>query len=612
MYKKEEIESLIQKLEDIKRNAEKLQNKFSGELSLVNEHYKKSAANLLNYIALRNSEHKSMREKLGEIGTSRLAKAEENVLYSINSVLNILYKLTDNSKFYELGNVKEGRETLHFNSDALFGKNRGKRKVRIMATVPDDADRNYPAVKELLYSGVDCLRINCALHDKFIWGNMISNIRKAIIETGKDCKILMDLGGTKVRTGKMEAGPKVIHLQPEKDDFGMVEKSVLAWISPNMPGKLRDSAVYLPVDELYTGNVKKGHKIVFTDTRDKKVELKIVEAAEEGVLAECSESCYITEETKLNFLNNKKSKYLSAKVSGVAPVEKFLLLKKGDVLILKSGTGYGRQAKYDKDGKLLTPAYIYVNVEEVFSDVKAGESILFDDGKIEGIIKSVSINEMEVQITYAKPGGVKLRADKGINFPESNLSFSGLSKKDREDIPFIAEKADILSFSFIASSENVKELYNELAKYKSRHLGVVLKIENKKAYSNIADIILAGMQYFPIGIMIARGDLAIECGWNHLAEVQEEILLICAAAQVPILWATQVLESVAKKGRPSRAEITDAAVSQRAECVMLNKGPHIIEAITILDTILLNMQSYQSKKAPRLPALKLPEIYRIN
>lgn len=612
MYKKEEIENLIHKLEDIKKNAEKLQSKFSGELSLVNEHYKRSAANLLNYIALRNSEHKNMREKLGEIGTSRLAKAEENVLYSINSVLNILYKLIDKNTFYELGNVKEGRETLHLNSDALFGKSRGKRKVRIMATVPDDADKNYPAVKELLLSGVDCLRINCALHDKFIWNNMISNIRKAIKETGKDCKILMDLGGTKVRTGKMEPGPKVIHLQPEKDDLGMVEKSVSVWISPKASGSLAASAVHLPVDELCTENIKKGHKIIFSDTRDKKVELKIDEVTPEGIFANCTESCYINEGTKLNFLNSKKNKYYSVKVFGVMPVEKFLLLKKGDNLILKAGSGYSQTAKYNKDGRLLSPACIYVNVGEVFSDIRAGESILFDDGKIEGVIKSVSACEIEARITYAKPGGVKLRADKGINFPESNLSFSGLSKKDREDIPFIVEKADILSFSFIANSENVKDLYNELAKYKSGHLGVVLKIENKKAYSNIADIILTGMKYFPIGIMIARGDLAIECGWNHLAEVQEEILLLCAAAQVPILWATQVLESVAKKGRPSRAEITDAAVSQRAECVMLNKGPHIIEAIQILDTILLNMQSYQSKKAPRLPALKLPEIYRVS
>jgi len=79
--------------------------------------------------------------------------------------------------------------------------------------------------------------------------------------------------------------------------------------------------------------------------------------------------------------------------------------------------------------------------------------------------------------------------------------------------------------------------------------------------------------------MIARGDLLVEIGYERLAEVQEEILWLCEAAHVPVIWATQVLEGLAQKGLPSRAEITDAAMGVRAECVMLNKGPHIIEAV---------------------------------
>ncbi|MDP4115061.1 MAG: pyruvate kinase [Bacteroidota bacterium] len=612
MYKKEEIESLIEKLEDIKKFALKLERKFSDELSMVNDSYRKSASNLLSYIALRNSEHKNMRSKLGEIGTSRLAKAEENVLYTINSVLNILYKLIDKDIFYELGNAKEGRAILHLNSDALLGKNNSKRKVRIMATVPDDADTNYDAIKELVLAGVNCFRINCALQDKYIWKNMIANINKAKYETGANCKILMDLGGTKIRTGKMAKGPQIIHLQPEKDDFGITTKPLFIWMG-NSAGSLTDhSLIHLPIDCDNYKNMKKGHRIEFTDTRGKEVSVKILEVKKDGFIAKCDESCYIIKGTKLNFYNNKKKKYLEARVGGLKPIEKYLLLQKGDTLILHAGTENGEPAKFNKLGEVEKPAHISLGIAEVFSDVRAGESILFDDGKIEGIIKSVSMQAMEVQITYTKPGGAKLRADKGVNFPDSNLRFSGLSQKDKEDIPFIIDNADILSFSFITTAEDVKSLYAELLKYDAKKIGVVLKIENKKAYTNLADIILTGMQYFPIGVMIARGDLAIECGWNSLAGVQEEILLLCSAAHIPIFWATQVLESVAKKGRPSRAEITDAAVSQRAECVMLNKGPHIIEAINILDTILLNMQSYQSKKAPMLPALKMPDIYNIN
>jgi pyruvate kinase len=99
-----------------------------------------------------------------------------------------------------------------------------------------------------------------------------------------------------------------------------------------------------------------------------------------------------------------------------------------------------------------------------------------------------------------------------------------------------------------------------------------------------------------VGVMIARGDLAIECGYQRMAEVQEEILWISEAAHVPVIWATQVLESLVKKGQPSRSEITDAAMGVRAECVMLNKGPFIVDAVKTLDDILCRMQDHQEKK----------------
>jgi pyruvate kinase len=105
--------------------------------------------------------------------------------------------------------------------------------------------------------------------------------------------------------------------------------------------------------------------------------------------------------------------------------------------------------------------------------------------------------------------------------------------------------------------------------------------------------------------MIARGDLAVECGWERLAEVQEQILWIAEAAHMPVIWATQVLEGLAKEGRPSRAEITDAAMGERAECVMLNKGPHLPLAVRTLDDILRRMQQDQQKKRSMLRPLRI-------
>jgi pyruvate kinase len=103
--------------------------------------------------------------------------------------------------------------------------------------------------------------------------------------------------------------------------------------------------------------------------------------------------------------------------------------------------------------------------------------------------------------------------------------------------------------------------------------------------------------------MIARGDLSVELGSVRLAEIQEELLWLCEAAHVPVIWATQVLETLAKTGSRSRPEFTDAAMGVRAECVMLNKGPYILQALRALDNVLIRMEAHQHKKISRLRAL---------
>lgn len=133
-------------------------------------------------------------------------------------------------------------------------------------------------------------------------------------------------------------------------------------------------------------------------------------------------------------------------------------------------------------------------------------------------------------------------------------------------------------------------------------LCVILKIETRRGFEHLPQMPLAAMACRSAGVMIVRGDLASECGYECLAEVQEDILWACEAAHMPVVWATQLLETLAKAGVPSRAEITDAAMGERAQCVVLNKGPHILDRT--LDNILRRMQEHQTKKRPLLRALK--------
>nr|WP_245939684.1 pyruvate kinase [Stenomitos frigidus] len=151
----------------------------------------------------------------------------------------------------------------------------------------------------------------------------------------------------------------------------------------------------------------------------------------------------------------------------------------------------------------------------------------------------------------------------------------------------------------------MKQLQQELAArmHQRRQIAIMAKIETPQAVNHLPELIVQAAVQQPFAVMIDRGDLAIEIGYQRLVEMQEEILWLCEAAHIPVIWATQVLESLVKKGIPSRAEMTDAAMAERAECVMLNKRAFVAEAVTILDDVLTRMQAHQLKKTPQLRAL---------
>lgn len=252
------------------------------------------------------------------------------------------------------------------------------------------------------------------------------------------------------------------------------------------------------------------------------------------------------------------------------------------------------------------------SVPQIFEDVRVGESIWFDDGKIGGFIEEIHEKYLVIKITKTNPKGGKLKEEKGINLPETNLNLPSLTEEDLSNLPFVTAHADIIGFSFVRKPKDVQLLQEELEKLNKSDLGLVLKIENKEAFNNLPALILQGMRSPTLGVMTARGDLAVELGAERLSEVQEQILWLCEAALIPNIWATQVLETLAKKGIAARAEITDAAMSARSECVMLNKGDHILDAVNTLVNILERMEKHQYKKQGTLRLLKVAERFFIS
>jgi pyruvate kinase len=605
-FNSETLQPIQDQIEAIIHKARELEGKYFADISTVHPVYHKSANNLIHYLAFRSFDIDLLQDRLRELGLPSLTHIEGHVMESLLSIKTIINHLLGHPKIEVSRGVitsKKSRKILNKNTKLLFGYKSKKRRTRIMVTIPSIAadDPNY--IRRLLKAGMNSARINCAHDDPEVWQKMIDHLNTARLHMKKSCKIMMDLGGPKLRTGPMIEGPKVIHIRPQRNDLGEVVSPAKVWIAPVdvlPPNEYFDGI--LPVDAQLFAKVKRGSTISFIDSRGKKCKIIVDARQGGGRWGLCRDSAYITTGTRMEVHRLKKSGQEATYVGELLPLEQFLLLKGNDTLILNRDPKPGENAKYDENGKLLHPAFISCTLPAIFNYVKPGEPIFFDDGKIEGLIREVYKDHLQIQITHAKELGSKLKADKGINLPESDLPVSGLTNKDKEDMKFVVKHADAVNFSFVNHENDVEELQDVMDELEG-NVGIILKIETQKAFRNLPRIILKAMRNFPVGVMIARGDLAIETGWKNFASIQEEILRICEAAHIPDIWATQVLESMAKKGVPTRAEITDASMAQRAECVMLNKGLYIEKAVKLLDRILIKMQRYQKKKETILPKL---------
>jgi len=614
-----QAQELLQQLNFLRSEMLSLEASGEAESAHVHPDHRISATNLIHYLALRRHDIRELQAQLAALGLSSLGRTEPHVIGAVQAVTKALYRLAGSKEPVDDPHaapaIGEGAELLEKNTDALLGPAPAGRSVHIMVTMPPEAATDYDLVRDLVLYGMDCMRINCAHDSPEAWSGMIRNLRRAEKETGKPCKIAMDLAGPKLRTGKIEPGPAVLKFRPKRDDFGRVASPARIWLTPasqpeHAPAKT-DASIPVPADWL--ARVKLGDRISFTDARGASRSLTISGLDGNSRWAESNRTAYVVPGLELELQPRAKKSVPKAlrraHVGAIPPKEQPLRLSVGDTLVLTRSREPGRPAKYDKKKQLVSPARVGVTLPEFFDCVRTGEPIAFDDGKIGGVIREVSPDRASVEITHARPAGEKLGAEKGVNVPESTLCLSSLTKDDLEALKFVVKHADIVGYSFVRKEADVHELQERLAEVGGENLGIILKIETREGFEQLPRLLLAAMRSRAVGVMIARGDLAIECGYQRLAEVQEEILWICEAAHMPVIWATQVLESLAKTGVPSRAEVTDAAMGERAECVMLNKGPYIVTAVRILDDILRRMQSHQEKKRSMLRKLHVASAF---
>jgi pyruvate kinase len=460
-----------------------------------------SIINLMNYVVMRREDLRVLQERLANAGLSSLGRGESHILANINRVIDMLSRavLHKPGAVENTGNhvaCETGRRLLRERARKIFGEAPTERSEYIMVTMPTEAASDFELVDNLIASGMDAARINCAHDDADAWHSMVENIRNAARLRQKGCYIFMDLAGHKIRTLKV------------------VNRKDVA-------GKGRTKPPRIHHDEWL-------------------------------------------------------------------------------VLCTEHATPELYESLFDVPVKVV----VTCTCPDIIGRLRMRETVWIDDGKIGAVIRERRGNAALLQVNRVGPKGARIKEEKGLNFPETRLNLPPLSQKDQKDLEFVSRHADMVGLSFTEQAADVLYLQEQLGRHGAEGLPIIAKIETAHAVSRLPDIIARSLaRNIELGILIARGDLAIELGSVRMAEIQEEILWLCEAAHVPVIWATQVFESLARKGVASRPEITDAAMAVRAECVMLNKGPYIQNAVSILSDVLQRMEAHQFKKISLLRAL---------
>ena len=473
---------------------------------------------------------------------------------------------------------------------------------------------------------MDIARINCAQGTKNEWKIIIHSIRNAeerMIQRGQDigrkCRIVMDLSGPKIRIEPMGMASIQLKITVPKDIYGRSVKLVEGFLDSEAKYTEKTKFVGVPPSFIIAiadgkeglTSLKIGERLALYDSRGRYRTITVLEKISQSrVRIGTDKTIYLKDgiilQREKNYTNNSKIEenhndnvlhYSNTKgdqnkfvIGPIKPQPIELEVKSGDRLLI-----------YRKpiEEYFVTEAGargISCSMPEVLNKVKPDHRVLIDDGKIGARVKSVNDEYIELEITYPSDTTAKIRSDKGLNFPDSNLDISAITSEDIENLKFIVKHATVVGISFAHSPKDLKILYDELIKLGYPDFGIIAKIETRNAIHNLAMILLEGLTIPNFGILIARGDLAVEAGFENLSLIQEDILCLCEAAHVPVILATQILETLAKSGLPTRAEITDAARGQRAECVMLNKGKYIVEAVKILSLLLQTEEKHNIKK----------------
>lgn len=272
----------------------------------------------------------------------------------------------------------------------------------------------------------------------------------------------------------------------------------------------------------------------------------------------------------------------------VGKMKENVILKQGNQFVFTTEKCEGNEEK------------AYMTYQLFPKDVKSGEIILVDDGKLK--FEIVSTDKEKNVITKVLVGGI-LNSKKGVNLPNTNISLPALTEKDKKDVAFaIEQNVDWIALSFVRNPEDLRML-RDLIKQKSHYrIPVIAKIEKPEAVANIDSLIP-----YCDGLMVARGDLGVEVPMEEVPLIQKRLVLRAKKARIPVIIATQMMETMIENSVPTRAEVNDVANSiiDGTDAVMLSGetsiGKHPIKVIKTMTQVIRSVENSPLIKVPENP-----------
>lgn len=588
-----------------------LKEKIISSININEEN--QSLQNLEAYIKLRSLDITNLQNELTNLGLSSLGRAQSCVINSINQDIFILSKLLHKEYDQTLNDKKalnfdDAKEIMLKNS-SLFGKSEETFKTKVMVTLPSEAGDSPELISKLIQNGASVLRINTAHDNATTWNNMASFIKDENEKQNKDTKIYVDLAGPKNRTQNIEKiftpfrigswrNPKLVQLLPLKEQGALTSKG--------QKDETGNRISTLVVSNEFFRACKSADSVTIDDFERERTQTYQLIRKEGKVFLDVDKKITIFENTTVELNDQDEDKNIMSRLYNYELLPQEIRVYKTDKIIITKKNILG-QANFEYENETYKGIVGCTN-KDIFPYIKVGDELFIDDGKIGCEVIEVNDLGLVCEIFLAKENGTVLKEEKGINFPSTDLEIDAITPVDKENFEAIVDFADIIGLSFAQTSSDLKMLQDMLSAHGKTSTAIAPKIETKTALRNLPKMLETLIQWENYALMIARGDLAIEVGFDNLPYVQEEILSICEAAHVPVIYATQILEGKMKNNLPSRAEVTDAAIAQRADCVMLNKGPYVTDTVIVIKNILRQMHTLFQKNRQLLSVCKAWEM----